>query len=77
MGVYKIFETGNKSPLKLSFPTTGRVGISFYLMGREVFLGIEIGKVIIPPKRKHIKVPKATVRFYPTDQSIDQTTLAN
>lgn len=46
----------------------GRLGFSFYIGRKEVFIGLEVSKVIIPVKTKRIKLDTthAKVTFVPT-----------
>ena len=46
----------------------GRLGLSFYIGRRELFVGLEVSRVVIPSKVKRFKrkVKKAAVTFVPT-----------
>ena len=46
----------------------GRLGLSFYVGRRELFIGLEVSRVVIPSKIKRLtrKIEKASVTFVPT-----------
>ncbi len=50
---------------------TGKFGVSLFIGGKEVFLGVMIGNVTIEEiiKRKTIKIPKGKVRVFKFDPS--------
>lgn len=61
------FLTGAGKWLRRVMPSTGRIGGSFYAWGREIFIGIEVSKIIIPPKKMPKILKKGSVTFVPVD----------
>jgi len=63
-----------KKPIKKKFIRAaslfipGRLGFSFYIGRKELFIGFEVSRVSIPTKTKRIKrkLGKAKVTFVPT-----------
>uniref|UniRef100_A0A6H2A693 Uncharacterized protein n=1 Tax=viral metagenome TaxID=1070528 RepID=A0A6H2A693_9ZZZZ len=67
-------DEGVKTPIKEKFARArglfipGRLGFSFYIGRKELFVGFEVSRVSIPTKVKRVKrkIEHARVTFVPT-----------
>ena len=68
-------ERTNKKPMKLP-KVEGRIGFSFYIGVKEIFLGVAINDVITERivRKKFIKTTKATTRTFGFDTFANQDT---
>lgn len=71
MGVYRILagESKHSEAVKRVFKRAGRgrYGVSFYVGRKEVFIGLEIADVLVPPKTLEPKriLKKSKVTYVP------------